>query len=896
MRLAQWVASWLLSSEWRESVMGDIEEERRRRLRAGRRAGSAWAAFAVLQTGMSLRREHHGRGARRASQRLWSGLWMDLRQAWRSLVASPGFTAVAVTVLTLGIGATTAIFSVVDASLLRPVPFDRGDRIMVVGENDKTVRRWSLPSEAPVPGSVGPTINQNFSEWARQQTVFSAFGATRNATGFTVRSGGQPETLPALWATAGLFDVLRVRPQVGQFFTSHHQVPGRDRVLVISDRLWRTRFGADPDIVGKTITFDSGVWEILGVLPSGFRYPVQQLRPTDLIAPYVPTVRDTERDLTKVGRTYGLRAIGRLRDDVTFEEATTQLQTITDGLAEQYPAWFADRVFAATTLHMSVVGRTRSWMLLMLGAVVFVLLIACANVANLMLARAATRSREHIVRAALGASRWRIIRGLMVESLMLSAAGLVGAVMLAWWGVRVLDSAMPTSIPRLGPLGLDVRVLTAAACAAVTTGLIAGLAPAWQWSRADAQQGLRDGGRSATGGRARQRLRAGLVVAEVSLAVVLLVGAGLFLASFWRVVNIDLGIDHRSVVTGGINPRIVTLDAAGLGQARDATGPLVVQVLERLRATPGVVAAAAISGGSPMSGGWKSNSITVPGKPEFQDDADQVQIREVTPEYRDVLQVPLLRGRYVDASDTASSPKVVVINGEAARRFLGGIDPIGVTVKLDDADRVIVGVVGNVRVRGPEVDIAPEAYFPMAQQPGTGATAIMRVSGEAQDFVPVMRAAVLEALPDVPPVVTTLEGALRTLTAQRRFNMMLVGLFGVLAVVIATVGIYGVMAYTVTQQTREIGVRMALGARPQRVVTMVLRRATTYMVVGIAIGLGGAYLLAGFVEGFLFGVQPHDPAVFVIVGAVLVLTGLAAAIIPARRAARVDPIVALRAE
>jgi putative ABC transport system permease protein len=409
-------------------------------------------------------------------------------------------------------------------------------------------------------------------------------------------------------------------------------------------------------------------------------------------------------------------------------------------------------------------------------------------------------------------------------------------------------------------------------------------------------EALRDGGRAGTAGRGRHRLRGGLMVAEVALAVMLVVGAGLFVSSFVRVLSVDLGININNVVAVGVNPRINTADRTSFDRARERALPLAEDVMARLSAAPGVVAVAAVGSGSPLSGSWRTNSITVPGKPEFSGDADQVQIKEVTPGYRAVLDVPLRRGRYIEPTDTAGTPPVVVLNDEAARRFFDGADPIGQRVQLDDAERTVIGIVGNVRVRGPEVPIAPEAYLPLAQGPGLGSTVLIRTTGSPEAFLPVAKSAVLAVIPDVPVRPETLADTYRQMTAQRRFNMLLVGLFGALAILIAGVGIYGVMAFLVTQQTREIGVRMALGALPRGVLGVVLKRAGLYVATGVALGLTAAWWLSSSLDAFLFDVRGRDPWVFLASAAVLALTGLLAAVVPARRAARVDPIIALRAE
>ncbi|HQX81478.1 MAG TPA: ABC transporter permease [Vicinamibacterales bacterium] len=886
MRAARWVLNRLAPAEWRESLEGDLLEERARRRATGRPSGALWSVAAALTLVIALRKEARASHPTRGRGHLGDGIWQDVRMSVRALRAAPGFTAVAVFVLALGIGAGTAIFSVVDAVLLRDLPFERADRLVAVGEKDRN---------RPVPAwFVGSAASQNYRDWLDMLTVFESIAASVGGRGFTVRDSGEPEDLTAIRATASLFDVLRVRPQRGQAFTADNETEGRDRVLLISDSLWRRRFDADPGIVGKTMTFDSGVWQIVGVLPAHFAYPVSALKPTDIVAPYAPTARERIRDRNQTGRTYSLRVVGRLKDGTTMEQVRREMERITSALEAKYPDWFEDRTWAAAPLHEATVGRTRNWMVLLLGAVGCVLLIACANVANLMLVRAANRSREMSVRAALGASRWRIARSLLVESLVLSIAGLAVALLIALWGVSVLRASIPDDLPRLATVGLDLRVLLVAAMAAVVTGLLCGVIPALQLSRPNLQASLRDGGRSATGGRMKHRVRSALVVAEVALAVMLVVGAGLFVSSFIRLVTVDLGIDHRDVLSTNVNPRITQLDDAGLADARARSTTALADVMARVQALPGVEAAAAVAGGSPLSGSYKTNLLAVVGGREFTREEDQVQIQEVSPGYFDVVRQPLRRGRVIDGRDGAGAPAVAVVNEEAAARYFAGADPVGQRIAIDKVERVVIGVVGNVHLVGPEEPISPGVYFALAQEPSIGASVLTRTRDTSGATASAIRAAVLASVPGVPVHQESLEESLRAQTEQRRFNMLLVGAFGALALVIASAGIYGVMAYAVAQQTQEIGVRMALGAMPHRVMAMVLGRASVVMLGGLLLGLAGAWAAAGLVQSFLFGVTPHDPVVFAAAGGLLVFTGLLAALVPALRAARVDPIVALR--
>ena len=890
MKLALWLIGRFAPEEWREAIAGDLEEERRRRAARGRSAGALWAAYAAALTCFKVARESRRTDGRLNGRpmRISPGAWFaDCRSAGRSLAAAPAFTAIALAVLTLGIGASTAIFSVVDAVVLRGLPFDESNRLVAVGEVE-TTRVSAVPY-------VGSTTAPTFYDWRSNQHVFQAFAASLVSNNFVVRSGGRPERLTVLKATGGFFDVLRVRPRIGRVFTIDNETPGRERVAVISDAFWKRRFGGTPDILNKTVEVDAGSWQVIGVMPPDFSYPVSAARPTDMWVPFAPL--DANDKSRSAGRNYFLRVIGRLNDGATIQQAATEIDGITRRLAAEYPKWYAGYQSVVMPLHESTVGSARAWMLMMLGAVAFVLLIACVNVANLMLARGTTRVREIGIRAALGASRWQIARGLLIESLMLSVVGTILALLVALWGVDLLKSALPATIPRVAAIGIDMRVLAVAVLSSVATGLVFGLLPALQFSRPNLTSVLAEGGRAGMAGRERQRLRSTLVIVEVALAVVLLVGAGLFVSSFLRVINVNLGLDYRNVLTVGVNPRIDTSDPKAFKNAAARTPMMMNDVLRRIRAIPGVVSASAMQGGTPLSGSWSRNSITVPGRPEFTSDADQVDIRQVMPEYAAVVRAQLTKGRYLAGSDSAGSPLVAVLNEESVRRFFGGQDPLGVTVHLEDADRMVVGVVTDVRLSGPESPVRPEAYLPWAQTENIGGVIVLRTSVNPESVAPAVRDAVQAVLPDVPVLdPVTMEASLARMLSQRKFNMLLIGLFGVLAVVIAAVGIYGVMAYIVAQQTKEIGLRMALGALPRAILRMTLSRALALMTAGTAIGFAGAWMLAGSVRAFLFGVEPHDPVVYAVVAALLAGSGLVAAFVPARRAARIDPMVALRAD
>jgi putative ABC transport system permease protein len=803
----------------------------------------------------------------------------DLRSALRSLGSSKTFTAVALVVLMLGIGATTAIFSVVDAVVLRGLPFDEYDRLAAVGERNLNQR----PDPTRDPLALSSAAPQNYIDWVAQQQVFEAIAAIAGGAVTLREPGAQPEDLRSQRVTAGFFDVLRVRPAIGRPFGPEHEVDGRHRVVVLSDALWRRRFGADPGLIGRTIPLEGGAYEVIGIMPADVTYPVGVLRPTDLWVPYV--VPESERVRQPDSSSYYLQTIARLKPGVSFEQAQAHMSQVAAAIEKANPVWNKGRQAGVRPLRDHLVGAsTKSWMLMLLGAVAIVLLIACANVANLLLARATAREREVGIRAALGAGRWRLVRQLLVESLLLSTAGTVLAVLLAAWAVQVLRASMPEALPRVTTIALDMRVLAAAAVLSCLTGLLFGIVPALQLSKPDLSSALKEGSRGSAG-RGRQRLRGALVVAEVALAVVLLVGAALFIGSFVSLMRIDPGFDPANVLTTIVAPR------AEPGKPPPDSREALARIIDRIAQAPGVVHASVISGGMPLSGSMSSTTMNVPGGAK-----DQVSIRRVTPDYHKALRIPLKSGRLFERSDRQGAPNVVILNESAAKAFFPGQDPLGRSVGLN-GQRTVVGVVGDVRQVSLEVDPRSEAYVPLAQEETGSGELVIRTSGNPYDVLPAVKAAVLEALPDVPlRGVRTMEQLIATRVAQRRLNMLLLGLFGLLGLVISAVGIYGVMAYVVSQRTREIGVRMALGATRSKVVGMVLRNASVLIALGLAIGGAGAWYLSAAARTFLFRVDANDPRAFAAAVGALLLAALAATIIPARRAASVDPIVALRSE
>jgi putative ABC transport system permease protein len=882
----RWLAEWdaEMRHAWGEASSGTTTWRRRATLTRH--------VFGALRHAVWMRMD----GWRSATQRRavdrttrprpFASLGTDVRTAVRALRATPGFTITALIVLTLGIGATTAIFSVVDAVVLRGLPFDESDRLMSIGERLSSTGQVVTAEAAP-----------NYFDW-RHASAFDGIAAVAYGdSGYVLRRPAGAVRIRTKRVTHELFSVLRVAPLLGRTFTADEEEDGRERVAVISFGFWQQEFGGDPDVVGRTMTLDRGTYQVIGVMPAGFTYPIGADEPPQMWVPYVASKAERVRGSA---RAYYLQLVGRLKPGVSIDQARAELQAITGPLATTFPDWFyGGRVANVQPLHDMLVGRVRPWMLMLLGAVAVVLLIACVNVANLMLARATSRSRELGIRAALGASRWQIARGLLVESLLLSFTGAALGLLVAHVGVALLRNAMPADVPRLSDIAINLRVLAASAAAAAVTGVLFGLAPALQFSRPDLNQTLRDGGRASTAGAAKQRLRSALVIGEVALAVVLLVGTGLFVSSFARVMQVDLGIDTRHVITLGVPfeeelSGVSDTPAAERRAIEARRTSLVDAILARVQSTPGVERAAAVNGAIPLSGGSLTQDARAPATGRS---VDSIEFKRVSPDYHAAFRIPLRAGRLFTPEDRQGSAPVAILSDVAAIELFDSVPAaVGQTV-LASGRRTVVGVVRAVRQFGPETPARPEIYVPLAQSSTYGSTLVIRTGGDPAAVVPAVKQAVLSALPDaVFYQPNSIAGYAAKLVAQRRFNMLLFSLFGLLGVVIAVVGIYGVMGYLVAQRTPEFGVRLALGAARGQVLRMVLSRAAVFMIVGLAAGLGTAYALSRFVKTFLFDVTPSDPAVYAAVAFLLVAAGLFAAFMPALRASRVDPIVTLRAE
>jgi putative ABC transport system permease protein len=798
----------------------------------------------------------------------------DIRYGIRSLGKHPGFTAVAVITLALGIGANTAIFSVVNAVLLRPLPFDDPERIVWV---------WDTQPQL----ATTPTSLPDFLGWKEQNKSFDHLAAFIRGNMFLDAGAGTTDTRVGL-VTPELFSVFHVSPILGRTFTHEETLPGRFRVAVLSHSMWQNRFGSDPNVLGRTIQLSGAAYTIIGVMAAGFSYPdrAELWRPL----PIDPAKLDP-------GPHY-LHVVGRLKPEVTLAQAQADMSTIAARLSQQNREKNAGHGVRLERLTKVVVGDASLALYLLLGAVGFVLLIACANLANLMLARVGARQKEIAVRTALGASRLRIVRQLLTESIMLAVVGGAAGLLLAIWAVSWIVSLSADTIPRVHEISVDPRVAGFTLLVSVVTGVLFGLAPAIQVSRPDLTDALKESGRS-TAGLRRNRLRSALVVIEVALSLVLLVGAGLMIRSFAKLNQVDPGFKPAQVMTLG-----VTLLRSKYPED-EKVAQMYSQILERAAAVPGVLSAGAITD-LPLTGSNTSDSFTIEGRPPIAKESEpSTEYHVVTPRYFESMGIPLLSGRDFAHTDTKQSPNVVVINESFARRHFAGENPLGHRLKLQGQERdplLIVGVVGNVRQLGLDEQPTPEVFVPFLQDPLSenyqrSMTIVARTKADPGAMAGSLRVALASVDKSLPVyALKPMTEHLRDSLARRRFNLILLTVFSCVALALAAVGIYGVISYGVTQRTHEMGIRMALGAKPRDVLKLVVRQAMVLALGGVGIGLLASFALTRVMKGLLFSISVTDPMTFVAIAVLMTLIALLACLIPARRATKVDPLVALRYE
>jgi putative ABC transport system permease protein len=800
-------------------------------------------------------------------------LLQDIRYAIRGLLKNPGFAVVAVLTVALGVGANSTIFSFVNGILLRPLPYQEPARLALLDETSPSQGMTSMGVSFP-----------NFLDWRERNHVFEDIAAY-DTGGYNLIGWGEPEQLPGSAVSSGLFEILGVAPIQGRTFTAEEDRPDHDTVVILSDGLWQRRFGSDPAIIGQTITLNNRPRTIIGVMPPGFKFP-------EIADLWLPLALDTKR-YTRTD--HGLGAIARLKSGVTLEQAQAEMSTIAVGIEAENPITNQGLGVNVFNLRDGLTGDYRKALLILLGVVGFVLLIACANVANLLLARASARQKEVALRAALGASRWRLFRQLLTESLLLGTMGGALGLVLTLWGLDLLLAAIPIKLPFWMKFSLDGRVISFTIGISLLTGLVFGVVPALAASKPNLNEILKEGGRSAASG-GRRGLRNLLVVAEVALSLVLLAGAGLMMRSFL----------HLQQINPGLNPQNVLTMQVGLPRAKypqpERRIAFFQQLLERVQTQPGVQVAGAVSN-LPLSGSAWGRSLTVEGRALLSvGEAPMINHCVITPNYFRAMGIPVLMGRDFAEADSQDAAKVTIIDERLAREYWPDESPLGKRVRFGPPENnepwhTIVGVVGEVRHERLDLATRKTVYIPYPQIPVGSMTLAVRTTTAPESLTSAVQGQVRELDPDQPVTnVITMAKTLSSSLWQTRLYTILFGIFACVALILASVGIYGVMSYSVTQRTHEVGIRMALGARQSDVLSMIVRQGMSLIIAGIGVGLIGAFLLTRVMAGLLYDVSATDPLTFFLISLVLAGVALVACAVPARRATKVDPIVALRYE
>ena len=801
----------------------------------------------------------------------------DLRFALRGLLKHPAFTAIAVVTLALGIGGSTSIFTVVNAALLKGLPYKSPDRLYHLWE--KTPQEKFSRREFSYP---------DYQDY-QQNNVFEGLAAYTG--GGAILSGyGEPESLAAPRANANFFSVLGVDPVLGRTFQAGEDQPGGPSVTVLTYGLWQRRFGGDPGIVGRAVTINGESYTVIGVLPASFQFA---LRNNDLWLPYQPTQNQLTRRFM-----HGTNLIGRLKPGASASDAQSELNLIASRIEREHNESHAGTSANIVPLQEEIVGNVRPILLVLLAAVGLVLLIACANVASLLLTRSLARQKEVAIRSALGASRWRVVRQLLTESMLLSFVGGVAGLLVAYWGVPALVAVIPQqqliAMPFMKSLHLDTGILAFSFCLSLLTGLFFGLAPALQSSRLDLNEVLKEGGRNASAG-AGHRLRSAMVVTEIALAVVLLVGAGLMMKSLFNLLQTNVGFDTENVLT-----MTIVLPPAKYTDPNQQIN-FNDQLRERVQSLPAVSGAGTVNI-LPLNGG-NTTRFYIDGDPVPQPGKEiESNIRTVSDDYFKTLGVPLLAGRAFDARDNANGPGVVIIGKTIADRMFAGRDPVGMRLRYNSSQGnpdTIVGVVGDVKITGLDEAVRPVLYYPYRTFPSTNANLVTRTTTNPNALAGVIRNEVRNLEPDAAILnVRTMDEMIAQTPASfmRRFPALLISIFAGVALLLASIGIYGVVSYSVSQQTHYIGVRMALGAKPSDILKMVLKQGLLLALSGVAIGVIAALGLMRLLSTLLYQVSTSDAGTFAIVTSTLFVVALLACYLPARRATKVDPLVALRYE
>src|SRR5436309_13951980 len=803
-------------------------------------------------------------------------LGCDVHYAARMMRRSPGFTTTAVLTLALGIGANTAVFSVVNAVLLRPLPYPDSDRLVQMWSTNPRANRWGMWTAYP-----------RFEDWRRENTVFEEMATARTWV-ISIKGGDHPESLFGVITSSQIFQLLRVQPMLGRGFLPEEDQPGHDHVIILSYGLWQRRFGSDRDVIGRTVDVDQQNYTVFGVMPSDFRFP-PELPASYRVDAWLPPAPDPSRNERGSNNYY---TFARLKPGVTLAQAQAEMDAINDGLAEKHSE---DRELGVKVVgwRRQVGSEVRPALLILVGAISLVLLIACANVANLLLARGAMRQREAALRQALGAGRARLIRQFLTESLLLAVFGGAVGLLLAYQGVDLFIRLAP-DIPRLNETTIDPHVLILSVVLTLGTALIFGIAPALQGSSTDLQDSLKESGSRLTIGSTRARARSVLVAAEIALALMLLSGAGLLVRSFVRVQQVDPGFNPKNLLTA-----FVMLPPSKYPEPR-RQALFFHEVMDRIMSLPGVECAGAADSAPMLTN--DTGPVSIEGHPVGRDEVEiQAERPKITPDYFCAMGIPLLRGRAFTWADNEGSLPVAIINESAARQYWPNEDAMGKRVKLEDGSapvwRQVIGIVGYVRQDSVVEAARREVYAPLLQVPVPYLALTARTRAEPAVLTAAVRQAVMAVDKDQPlSGIKTMEQVVEDSVAGRRFQMSLLAVFATIALGLAAIGIYGLMSYTVNQRTHEIGIRMALGAKRGEILHLVVRHGMILAIVGVVLGTVGALLLTRFLSSMLYGVGANDPTTLLSVATLLIGVVALASYIPARRAMRVDPMVALRYE
>jgi putative ABC transport system permease protein len=809
-------------------------------------------------------------------------LLQDLRFAIRQLRKNPGFALTTTLTLALGIGATTAIFSLINAVLLRPLPFPQPGRLMSVGMVHTSVGKSGVPESLSYP---------DFFDWRTRDHTFESLAAY-HGDNHTLTGNGTPRQMEAQTVSSEFFRVLGINPLLGRGFVADDEKPGT-HVAVLSHETWQSVFGGDPSIVGRNITLDRNTYTVVGIMPKGFEFPIQTPAPA-LWTTLADDANDKE-PITAQRGAHMVELVGRLKPGISLAQANAELNVIAKSLAVQYPA--SNKQFAGAVVVPQLedlVGSTRSALNVLFAAVVFVLLIACANVAGLMLTRASRRRPEIAVRSAMGATRWEIMRQVLVESVVLGLCGGALGIVLSVLLLKTMLRFVPQNLPRLDQVSVDGMVLLFAAAISIITGVLFGVLPAWRMSRLDPALALREGGRSVTGGRKQNRLNSALVVAETAIGLVLLVGAGLLIHSLVRVLKVEPGFNTHNVLTASINLPDTQYPDLKKAQFYD-------ELLPRLAALPGVKS---VTSGYPLplTRGNITLGFTVEGHPVAKGEEEDAPVSIVTPGFFRTLEIPVIAGRTFLPTDDSKSPAVTVINQAFARKYFPNENPVGKHIQPGLGDgitnhppREIIGVVGDVKRKGLTAEMPAQFYLPLKQALIMDPSIIIRTDGDPVSLSGPLRAQLDQVDSNIPLYrVRTMDDYFSTSASQPRFQTVLITSFAVIALLLAAVGLYAVLSYMVAQRTLEIGLRLALGAQRESVLGLIVRRGMLLAAAGLAIGIVVSLVLTRFMQEMLYGVKPFDPLTFAAVSAVLLLVSLVASSVPAYRAARLDPMQTLR--